>query len=563
VGPRSEEVEAVNWTIRNRILVLAGIAVGLVTLIGAIGWVATRGLLDANRRLATNANLLTNHLEVDVMHDALRADVYAGLAAVTASERATARTEFAEHAGRLQRALDLNLNLSSAPALRQALAAVRPELDGYVVAGQGILERVGRDDVPGARERLDDFRDRFVKLGQDLHQVRLRIDADSDRARQGTATLAHLGGVTNGIMVGLAVVLLLLAALQTARRIIGPIDAAVRALHKVAEGDLTARIEVAGHDEIQRMSNAVNRAAEGISGALAGIAHNAVALGNASEELATVAHQLTANSRETSTQTAVASSAAEEVNANVRLVAASAQEVGASIREVSNSAQEAAGVARSAVRAAERADRTVQQLGASSVEIGNVVKVITAIAGQTNILALNAEIEAARAGDAGKGFAVVANEVKELAKETARATDDIGRRVEAIQGDTQAAVKAIAEIVQIIERISATQTTIATAVEEQSAATAGITRNMGEAARGTGEIAATVGAVARAAESTNTGASETQQAAHELAMVASELQRLVSQFKYQGGDERASGTRFAGTWGSHRASEPDDMARAA
>ena len=551
-----------SWTIRNRILVLSGIAVGLVSLIGLSAWVATRSLLDANGRLATNASLITNHLEVDMMHDALRADVYAALVAVNVSDRATAKADYLDHANRLQKALELNRGLATDPQLQRSLEEARPDLDAYIASGQGILDRLGREDIAGARERLDDFRTRFAKLEQSMRQVSVRISGDSDRTQRGTVTTANLGGVTNGVMVGLAVIILLLTALQTTRRIVGPIDDAVRTLHRVAEGDLTARLHVQGQDELQRMSDAVNRAASGISSAFAGIAHNAVALGNASEELATVAHQLTANSRETSTQTAVASSAAEEVNANVRLVAASAQEVGHSIREVSNSAQEAAGVAQSAVRAAERADRTVQQLGASSAEIGNVVKVITAIAGQTNILALNAEIEAARAGDAGKGFAVVANEVKELAKETARATDEIGHRVEAIQADTLAAVKAIAEIVQIIERISATQTTIATAVEQQSAATAGITRNMGEAARGTGEIAATVGAVARAADSTNTGASETQQAAHELAMMASELQRLVSQFKYES-LERPSGSRVVGTWGSRRVSVSEDMERAA
>jgi methyl-accepting chemotaxis protein len=553
----------VNWTIRNRILVLSGIAVALVTLVGVTGGFATRSLLDANRRLATNTNLITNHLEADMMHDALRADVYAGLLATNASDRAEAKADFVQHADRLQRALELNRNLTTDPALQRALDDARPELDAYVASGEGVFDRIGRDDQAGARDRLVDFRSRFTQLERNMHQVSQRISGDSDRTRKGTITTATLGGVTNGVMVGFAVVILLIAALQTTRRIVGPIDAAVRTLHRVAEGDLTARLTVSGNDELQRMADAVNRASDGIAAALSGIAQNAVALGNASEELATVAHQLTANSRETSTQTAVASSAAEEVNANVRLVAASAHEVGASIREVSNSAQEAAGVAQSAVRAAERADRTVQQLGASSVEIGNVVKVITAIAGQTNILALNAEIEAARAGDAGKGFAVVANEVKELAKETARATGDIGHRVEAIQADTQAAVRAIAEIVQIIERISATQTTIATAVEQQSAATAGITRNMGEAARGTGEIAATVGAVARAAESTNTGASETQQAAHELAMMASELQRLVSQFRYENAGSHASSGRTIATWSGIRASSAEDEARAA
>jgi len=228
----------------------------------------------------------------------------------------------------------------------------------------------------------------------------------------------------------------------------------------------------------------------------------------------------------------LATRASKETNTSVRLVAASAHQVGAGIRSVAQNAQEAAAVAATAVRAATDAKAAIRQLGESSEQIDNVIRVINAIAEQTNILALNAEIEAARAGEAGKGFAVVANEVKELAKETARATDDIARRVSAIRDDGKGAVTAIAEITRIIEQISTTQSAIASSVQEQSAATAEITRNMGEAARGTDEIAATVGTVARATENTSTAAHETLRAASELAMMATELQRTVSQFRF-------------------------------
>src|SRR5207248_3539759 len=176
-------------------------------------------------------------------------------------------------------------------------------------------------------------------------------------------------------------------------------------------------------------------------------------------------------------------------------------------------------------------NQTITQLGQSSAEIGKVIKVITSIAEQTNLLALNATIEAARAGEAGKGFAVVANEVKELAKETARATEDIGQRIDAIQRDSQAAVAAIAQISDIINQIHGIQNTIASAVEEQTATTNEIGRNISEAAQGSAEISRNITSVAEAAQSTSEGASHTQQAAAELARVAAALQKLVGQYR--------------------------------
>ncbi|MEO8201873.1 MAG: methyl-accepting chemotaxis protein, partial [Gemmatimonadota bacterium] len=171
------------------------------------------------------------------------------------------------------------------------------------------------------------------------------------------------------------------------------------------------------------------------------------------------------------------------------------------------------------------------RLGISSAEIGAVIKVITSIAQQTNLLALNATIEAARAGDAGRGFAVVANEVKELAKQTAQATDDISQKIEAIQGDTRAAVSAIAEISGIITQINDIQTIIASSVEEQTATTNEIGRNVAEAARGSAEIAQTITGVAEASQGTTEGAAQSQQAAEELAGMATELQQLVRRFR--------------------------------
>jgi methyl-accepting chemotaxis protein len=204
----------------------------------------------------------------------------------------------------------------------------------------------------------------------------------------------------------------------------------------------------------------------------------------------------------------------------------------ASIREIASSAADAAGVASRAVTAARSTNEAVSKLGESSAEIGNVIKVITSIAEQTNLLALNATIEAARAGEAGKGFAVVAGEVKELAQETGKATEDIGRRIEAIQSDTTAAVAAISEISQIIASINDSQTTIATAVEEQTATTNEMGRNVTEAATGAHEIARNMAVVASAAADATRGAADTAQAAGELAHMAAQMQQLVGQFRY-------------------------------
>ncbi len=263
------------------------------------------------------------------------------------------------------------------------------------------------------------------------------------------------------------------------------------------------------------------------------VAANATGLGTSSQELKGLSVQMAANAEETSAQANVAAAAAEQVSTNVATVATAAEEMGASIREIAKSAAEAARVATTAVKVAVQTNRNGgQQLGESSGEIGNVIKVITSIAQQTNLLALNATIEAARAGEAGKGFAVVANEVKELAKQTAKATEDISRKIEAIQGDTKGAVAAIEQIGKIINQINDIQTTIATAVEEQTATTGEISRNVAEAAKGSGEIAQNVTGVAHAARGTTEGANQTKRSADDLSRTALEFQNRDSAFQW-------------------------------
>jgi methyl-accepting chemotaxis protein len=258
------------------------------------------------------------------------------------------------------------------------------------------------------------------------------------------------------------------------------------------------------------------------------LGRNAQSLALASDELSEVAKQMSESSTRTNEQAQLVAITTNQVTTNVGSVAAAAEEMSATVREIAKSANEAAKVATTAVRAAEDTNKTVAQLGESSSEIGKVIKVITSIAQQTNLLALNATIEAARAGEAGKGFAVVANEVKELAKQTASATEDISQKIEAIQSDTRGAVAAIQQIGRIIGQINDFQNTIASAVEEQAATTNEIARNAAEAARGSQQISQNIGSVSDAARFTSDGAQNTLVSSRELSRLAGELTALIT-----------------------------------
>jgi methyl-accepting chemotaxis protein len=400
------------------------------------------------------------------------------------------------------------------PALRGAQESA---ITDAAVSDRDAVAKAGNEFTEQATAASEGIKKELGGLVDSANSL-LQENNEKVKAETRAMMLTMFGATFVAIGVGVFVAVFL------SRGIAGASRAVLAQAQAIAAGDLTRQdLKILSQDELGDLTVAINQMSGSLKHMILAISENAVQVAGASEELNAT--------EETSAQTKVVSHATEQVSQNLQTVATGAEEMGASIKDIAKNATEAAKIATSAVKYAETANAAVTKLGASSAEIGQVIKVITAIAQQTNLLALNATIEAARAGDAGKGFAVVANEVKELAKKTAKATEDISRKIETIQVDTKAAVDSIGTIGQVINEINGISNTIATAVEEQNATTNEMARNVSEAAHGSGEITSNIAGVADAAESTSRGAGDTQKAVQQLVGTSAELRRLVEQFK--------------------------------
>ncbi len=410
------------------------------------------------------------------------------------------------------------------------LSASFRNLVGYLKEVADAAEAIARGDLSvqvSPKSEGDVLSKGFLDVKQAVNNLILDVDNLARTAQEGRldlrADVSRHEGDFRKIVDGVN---------RTLDAVTAPVNEAAGVLQRIAGRDLTARIQGSYHGDLAKIKENLNTMAGDLAQSIAGIAQNADALTTAAEELSSVSQQMGTNAEQTSSQASVASAASEQVSQSIQTVATASDEMNASIKEIAKSAADSARVTMNAVRVAEETNTSVAKLGMSSAEIGQVVKVITSIAQQTNLLALNATIEAARAGEAGKGFAVVANEVKELAKETAKATEEISKKIEAIQADAQSAVEAITQITEIITQVNDISGTIATAVEEQTATTNEIARNVAEAARGSAEIAQNVSSLAQVAQNTTGGAVTSQTGATVVSRMAGDLQQMVRQFQY-------------------------------
>jgi methyl-accepting chemotaxis protein len=521
-------------SVNIKIVTAIGVAVAVAVMVGVVALRALSGASGSAQHIyASNVASVSAIGQVDAGLSQAQADVGALAVSQDAATQAQNKQDFTAD----QQAFDESMTAyrNSHPAGDPTMIAdLESNWQAYVqVAQHKLLDLGTRNDMAGFQKVRDAQANPLM--------TKARADSDAliaaegaDAAKSAAAAKSDYASSRTTVIVLLVIGCLLAMGLGmwVARKIVGSLSKVKTVCDGLADGDLTRTTGLTSRDEPGQMGRSLDNAMQRLRQTVSTIDGSASSLASASEQMSSTAQQIAGSAEETTAQAQTVSAAAEQISRSVSTVSAGSEEMGASIREISQNASEAAQVASGAVTLTASTSVTMNKLGASSAEIGNVIKTITAIAEQTNLLALNATIEAARAGELGKGFAVVASEVKDLAQETARATEDISRRVEAIQADTGGAVTAIEQISRVIAQISDFQTTIASAVEEQTATTAEMNRSVNEAATGSSEIAENITGVAEAARLTSEGVAQTQQATTELARMSADLTALVGNFRY-------------------------------
>ncbi|WP_380168439.1 methyl-accepting chemotaxis protein [Jannaschia sp. R86511] len=517
-------------SIRSRMAALVVVAALAAVVAGAVGMDGLLGTERTSHQLLAAADATRAGLEADMMHDAVRADVLQAMRESGGPAYAVAAADLQEHGALMTDRLAAVADADLDPAVDAAVADVMPGVTDYLARAEALVA-LAEDDVDAAGAAYPEFLVGFDDLEARLPQVGDAVTAFAEAAEADVAEQRRTAVAVLLMSTVAAVVLLLTLAGLVVRSLTRPLRRLQDVATALADGDLTVRSGVTATDEVGLTCEALDRATTTMRGLVSEVAAGAHALAAAAEELTRSSQQIEAGARRSAEQAAAVSQAAGRVSSDVQTVAAGSEQMTASIDEIARAAGEAARVAADAVQVVAATERTMAELGSSGDQISSVVAAITSIAEQTNLLALNATIEAARAGESGKGFAVVASEVKELAHETGQATEDIGTRVGAIQAGTASTTDQLSRLAEVIGSINDLQVSITSAVEEQTAVTAEMSRGVSQAAAGSGDIAAGIAGVAEAAESTDEAARETRAAVDDLARMATGLSSQVARFR--------------------------------
>lgn len=471
-------------TVQKKMVALSTIILASLLCLGFLGYWGQRQLNERMENLGkVQMVAIRNMTLADMMHDGLKAVAYKSIVAVNNGDSKLVEEvqgEVKELSANFRLYLDTLDKLPIDNKTKKAIKTSKASMDSYIEQANRIVQSAAQNDMSAVLASLSKFNQLFSQLEDEMGKLGDLIEGDANRSVEVSyAQAQQLRWMTLGIGVFLFCLIAAFLYLFT-RYTVTPLQ------------------------------------------------QSFALISGATSKLMAVTQQLTATTQETSQQATVVSESAGQVSQAMQTVASGMEEMSATVNEIAKNSGEAARISSNAVNITNATNDSMIKLRTSSAEIGEVVKVITSIAEQTKLLALNATIEAARAGEAGKGFAVVANEVKELAKQTAKATEEISLKIGAIQHDTVSSVDAINEISKIIMEVNSIQNTIAGAVEEQTATTNEIARTIAEAASGAGDIASSITRVAQAVEEISKGTNENMAAANELPKAASALKSLIS-----------------------------------
>lgn len=468
----------------------------------------------------------------DAQHTAsvVLACAYTLLTPLDAAARSTVVERSTEHAGELREQLAALEANRSRWGIDDQFAQLGATVDQILAVADTITATSGELTAAQAQTAQQAW-DAFDESSDTLKTSLTGVVADQQRTAADGETSARWWF---GIICGVTVPLVLIAMWLLARSIVRPVRQTKTVLEHVAAGDFTQRLPLRGNDELADMAQALNATVDRVGAALASIAEESGVLTDASGNLRDVSRQLSTGADQLAAESTAAAASIDETTRDVQTASSGTRALQAAVQNISARVAQAAQIAAEAVEVAAAANRTIAELDASSARIGEVASVITAIADQTNLLALNATIEASRAGEAGKGFAVVASEVKELAKQTAKATGDIGERIGAIQSDTSSAISGLQRVTTTINRIAAIQDEIADSTHQQAAAAREIDVNVTRAADQAASVAGRISGVSDTSTATSSSAQQTETAAERLSATADRLQTVVRQFRISG-----------------------------
>lgn len=537
-----------NLTIRARLYVLGFAAAVAIAGVGAAGLWGFARMQHGAEEILGSGEALRNHMQADMMHDALRGDVQAALLASNEQEQADVGKDVAEHAETFRAAVKENESKDLAADVKAALAETKPALEAYIAAAESICSTAATDKKAAAA-RMPEFKAAFGELEDRMEKLSEMIERSAVAAKEDDLAATRSARTTMFVIGGLGLAVACAMAFAIARGISGALNACNTAMKQIAAGDLRVRVGYSKHDELGELASNCNQMTAQMGTVIGQVM-------SASREVAAAAEQISASSD-------LLSRGLGEQTSQVTQVAAAVDQMAASVSEVAKRSTDAAGAAESSgklaqsgteavgqtVEGIEQIDRTVSAsaqsvntLGQRGQEIGRLVSVINDIAEQTNLLALNAAIEAARAGEHGRGFAVVADEVRKLADRTTKATDEIAVSIRSIQDETKAAVsqmktgtesvrqgverstkakEALEQIRSSSRDLGSMIQTIAAAAEEQASAS--------------GEIGRSVAKIAAISQESAAGVAEATQASRSLAEKAGQLRSMVERFKVEAG----------------------------